>query len=231
MPISINDKKYYWFDYRKFFIYLKSLFKEKSIKSYLDKWHCLILKLDELCNDELTIYKNTYYGLGEYFEQIIDFNEISQSYTLHYNIEYILDKHKTDNTESIDINTFLKNVIYNTDEPPIYSKKNTPLIVVPSKSKNTSFMLIDGNKRFNYMIKNNIRNVEYLVIQPKFSEFIFSCDWAIYSILREINFLLEAISKNESIKKYRKELFLNINDPINVFSVARNRVYSNFPDK
>lgn len=195
MPIDIFKGEYYSFKFEQFIKYICTLFSNKYIKEYFTRWinilnelNCIsILEYHQHMNTRADYEKNN--RRYEMFTHEVYLNNSYIPYIFHYDIEQILSRipqkkyNKMKTKELIEITRY--------DNSELLTKqqiKKSPIIIVPFADVDSYYLVIDGNKRLTYRVKKRKRITKYILLNDiNKSDFILSCDWAMYFLYCEIN--------------------------------------------
>ncbi len=196
MPIRVDSGSVYSFHFERFFEPLTDVYCSTSFTQYLDDWVSLLYKLNREAPKECAIFESRFTPDGcspEVYQFIHEFGNGENPYIYHFNIENILLKISEDKPcESVGLTWLIsKTVSYDSsiilDDRGV---KPNPIVLCKFLLQNTMFLVIDGNTRLNYCIKNHKRFIKYYLYEIRHKEdFLFSVDWAMYNFVNEVNMI------------------------------------------
>lgn len=190
--INLNKMQYYDFPYIDLIDSCKTIFINSQYIRYLEDWKYMFNKCNSLIDYELRQFISICETLNdkyEYypFEQL--FSNLSANYIYHFNIREILKKVNFNLYKVVPIKEFGSNIQYSEMNVP-NSFNNKPILMVPFILPDYNYLVIDGNRRLNFNIYNNLPYIKSIIYNPfNKSDFIFSIDWCMYWFSQEINSL------------------------------------------
>lgn len=206
MPINIYTGKSYKFDFNSLTNIPTSYYNSKEFLIYLHDWETLLNKFDKNACTEYTNFINscnTFSAQPEYFQFSQPFIDGSAPYIFHFNIERILFNINNSHyhTKTTLMKSFIKSVSYDTtiilDDRKV---KKTPIIICELLMPKYKYVVIDGNTRLNYFLKNNKWFVQYTIYAPnQKNDFLLSVDWAMYHFTTEVNKIIQDYNNDEKM--------------------------------
>lgn len=206
MPVDVFKGEYYKFDFDKLIEMPKDKYKSDRFNKYLNDWYSLLHRLDNISINEYNLFVYTFNRkcyCPEYYQFTQMYMEEHNPYIFNFFIEYILSNIKTLGLRKRYIGVKKLSKISSLDETIVLdgrTVKPDPIVICPFFLPNAKFVILDGNTRMNYYLKNNKIFISYIIynITSK-NDFLLSVDWAMYSFINEINAFIVSTMSSHSL--------------------------------
>lgn len=165
-------------------------------KNYFKRWSKIFADLDSICAKEMKLFEfkravfDTNSNKYETYNFEHDMPDISAVYRYNFDMEQI--KIRAHNRNSISCSVELLNEIaWYTDKQSHDILIDLPIFLFPyhveiSDSNVSDYLVVDGNKRLCYALKNNIQYIDAIIFDDvQRSDFITSIDWAMFTCMND----------------------------------------------
>ncbi|WP_252238317.1 hypothetical protein [Clostridium sp. VAP51] len=229
MPFDFKNLRHYSIDYGKLFEEFNShrFVNDKHIQiEYLKAWFKVLMDADKVITEQLKT-KESIIQLSQLLRsepEIFKIPMYHKSNTIFIQFratianEIIPEEDKKNKYEFIDINEFVKKnskICWNPVKENVdsYAEAKDPILMVPFLSGTYTKLVIDGNHRLTYKVKNNVNDIHALLISERtvIEQSLFSgtFDKLYYIMHNELNYMkIETDTKNTNAMELMNKSYL-----------------------